>query len=127
MTRGQRTLAGRTGGIHNFGEIRQKTGMYILVLLRVFIRVRVLNHPVASLGFFSDPRRRFIGSSCAGGSPLGIIGRLLRRMPVASKIALPMAGATAMIGVSPAPAEGRSLRSSRVASISGRSRNRGTR
>src|SRR5216684_2978720 len=65
--------------------------------------------------------------SYADRSPLGTIGRLLRRTPVASKMALPMAGATAMIGVSPAPAEGISLRSSKTASISGTSRKRGTR
>ena len=41
-------------------------------------------------------------------------------MPVASKMALPMAGAMATIGVSPAPADGRSLRSSRTTSICGR-------
>src|SRR2546426_9308704 len=49
----------------------------------------------------------------------------LFRSPVASKIAFPTAGATAMIGVSPAPADGISLRSSKIASISGTSRNRG--
>jgi hypothetical protein len=60
-------------------------------------------------------------------TPFGTSGRLLRRTPVASKTALPMAGATAMMGVSPAPAEGRSFRSIRIASISGTSRKRGTR
>src|ERR1700730_9242458 len=59
--------------------------------------------------------------------PLGASGRVFRRLPVASKIALPMAGATAMIGVSPAPAGAMSLRSSKIASISGTSRNLGTR
>ncbi len=59
--------------------------------------------------------------------PLGMSGRLRRRTPVAAKIAFPIAGATAMIGVSPAPAEGRSLRSSRTSSIGGTSVNRGTR
>jgi hypothetical protein len=49
------------------------------------------------------------------------------RAPVASKIALAIAGATAMIGVSPAPAGSRSLRSSRMISIFGTSRKRGTR
>ena len=44
---------------------------------------------------------------------------------MASKMALPIAGAIAMIGVSPAPAGGRSLRSSRMTSIWGVSRNRG--
>ena len=46
---------------------------------------------------------------------------------MASKMALPIAGAMATIGVSPAPADGRSLRSSRTTSIAGVSRNRGTR
>jgi len=40
---------------------------------------------------------------------------------------LPIAGATAMIGVSPAPAEGRSLRSSSTMSIGGTSPKRGRR
>ena len=40
-------------------------------------------------------------------------------MPVAAKIALPTAGARPTIGVSPAPAEGRSLRSRRTTSIGG--------
>ena len=223
----RRALGRRSGGIHDVAEIRQAAGMHILVLMRILIRIRMLDHPADRLRFlhdprtiaffqvvgdlharsswcasfgaeynlgvrliaidgnasdihvhgahiestdrgevlhdadangvvvarlffasankqkrggesqsqedafharvFSDPRRRFIRSSYAGRSPLGTIGRLLRRMPVASKMALPMAGATAMIGVSPAPAEGRSLRSSRIASISGTSRNRGTR
>src|ERR1700676_3282297 len=65
--------------------------------------------------------------SYADRSPFGTIGRLLRRTPVASKMALPIAGATAIMGVSPAPAGGMSLRSSKTASISGTSRKRGTR
>jgi hypothetical protein len=59
--------------------------------------------------------------------PLGTNGRERRRMPEASKMALLMAGATAMMGVSPAPAGAMSLRSIRMASTSGRSRKRGTR
>jgi len=49
------------------------------------------------------------------------------RLPVAAKIAFPTAGASATMPVSPAPAEGRSLRSSRTTSTSGVSRKRGTR
>ncbi len=49
------------------------------------------------------------------------------RRPVAAKMAFAMAGATAMIGVSPAPAEGWSFRSIRTTSIWGMSENRGTR
>src|ERR1700730_17977801 len=60
-------------------------------------------------------------------TPLGANGRAFSRLPVASKIALPIAGAMAMIGVSPAPAGAISLRSSKIASISGTSRNLGTR
>ena len=60
-------------------------------------------------------------------SPCGTIGSDRSRTPAASKMALPIAGAMATIGVSPAPADGRSLRSSRTTSISGVSRNRGTR
>src|SRR4029077_19661666 len=59
--------------------------------------------------------------------PFGASGRGVSRTPLASKMALSIAGATAMMGVSPAPAEGISLRSSKIASISGTSRNRGTR
>ena len=46
---------------------------------------------------------------------------------MASKIALAIAGATAIIGVSPAPADGRSGRSSRMTSMRGTSAIRGTR
>ena len=49
------------------------------------------------------------------------------RMPVALEMAFPIAGATQTIGVSPAPAEGKSLRSRRIVSSAGRSLNRGTR
>src|SRR6266481_8710317 len=59
--------------------------------------------------------------------PLGTRGRLFRRWAVALKMAFPIAGATAIIGVSPAPAGAMSLRSSRTASMSGMSRKRGTR
>lgn len=60
-------------------------------------------------------------------SPLGIIGSDRRRMPVASKIAFPTAGARVKIGDSPAPADGRSLRSIRTVSRAGTSLKRGTR
>src|SRR5207249_12190262 len=63
----------------------------------------------------------------AGGSPRGIIGSERRRMPVALKIALPMAGATPTDGVSPAPADGRLRRSSSTTSTGGTSPKRGTR
>ena len=50
-----------------------------------------------------------------------------RRRPVASKIAFATAGATATIGVSPAPAGATSLWSIRITSIGGTSVKRGTR
>src|SRR5262245_31355525 len=59
--------------------------------------------------------------------PFGTIGRERRRCPVAWKMALATAGATATMGVSPAPAEGRSLRSSRMVSSAGTSAKRGMR
>ena len=55
------------------------------------------------------------------------MGSERRRTPVASKIALPIAGARPTIGHSPAPADGRSLRSSRTVSSTGTSLKRGTR
>ena len=55
-------------------------------------------------------------------TPSGAIGIDRRRTPVAWKIALPTAGAMPTIGVSPAPADGRSLRSSSTTSIAGASR-----
>jgi hypothetical protein len=39
-------------------------------------------------------------------NPFGTIGNERMRLPVAAKMALPMAGARPQIGVSPAPAEG---------------------
>jgi branched-subunit amino acid aminotransferase/4-amino-4-deoxychorismate lyase len=51
----------------------------------------------------------------------------LIRTPVASKIAFPTAGASPTIGVSPAPADGKSFRSSNTISIFGTSLNRGNR
>jgi hypothetical protein len=63
----------------------------------------------------------------AAGKPFGTIGSERIRIPAASKIALPTAGATPMIGVSPAPALVRSLRSNSTLSITGISENRGKR
>jgi hypothetical protein len=57
---------------------------------------------------------------------LGIIGKVFNGIPVASIIALRMAGATPMIAASPAPADGKSLRSINIISILGTSLNRGT-
>ncbi len=54
-------------------------------------------------------------------------GKGAQARPVASRMALRMAGAMATIGVSPAPSEGRSLRSTSTISMGGTSRKRGTR
>src|SRR5204862_7676811 len=59
--------------------------------------------------------------------PSGAMGSDRRRPPVAFKIALPTAGASPTSGVSPAPAEGKSLRSTRTTSMTGTSLNLGTR
>src|SRR4029079_6942452 len=50
-------------------------------------------------------------------TPWGASGRDLTRTPVASKIAFATAGANPTIGVSPAPADGKSFRSSNTISI----------
>ena len=60
-------------------------------------------------------------------NPFGTSGIARSRVPVASQRALPIAGATATIGASPAPAEGMSLRLMSVTLISGKSLNLGTR
>ena len=66
-------------------------------------------------------------ASRSGSRPSGSIGSARNLIPVAAKIALPIAGATPTIGVSPAPAEGRSLRSRMTTASSGKSESRGTR
>ena len=63
------------------------------------------------------------GCFCAAGN----MGIDRCRTPVASKIAFPTAGARLTIGVSPDPAEGRSLRSTNTVSSTGESLNLGTR
>src|SRR5581483_2993548 len=60
-------------------------------------------------------------------SPFGTSGRARNLMPVASKIAFAIAGASPIIGHSPAPTDGMSLRSSSTVSITGTSLKRGTR
>ena len=59
-------------------------------------------------------------------SNAGRIGIERIRTPVAAKIALEIAGATAIIGVSPAPTDGMSVLLTRWISIWGTSLNRGT-
>src|SRR6266550_9532605 len=68
-----------------------------------------------------------VGDSLRNAEPSGAKGSDRSRIPVAEKIAFPTAGASPTIGVSPAPADGKSLRSSISISISGISLNRGTR
>src|SRR5450756_1012732 len=86
------------------------------------------------------PQRQFIellsrsqvgqDSNCtpvvSGATLLGAIGMFRRRVPVAAKMAFPTAGARPTRPVSPAPADGRSLRSTKTISISGVSLNRGS-
>ena len=60
------------------------------------------------------------------GAVTRLTGNSVRTSP-SDRTALPMAGATQTIGVSPAPADGRSGRSSRTISIGGTSLKRGTR
>ena len=67
------------------------------------------------------------GDSVRNAEPSGTKGSERSRIPVAAKIAFPTAGASPTIGVSPAPADGKSLRSSMSISITGVSLNRGTR
>lgn len=66
-------------------------------------------------------------SRYTGKTPAGSIGNARRRRPQAAEIALPTAGAMAVIGVSPAPADGRSDRFNSTTSIGGTSAKRGTR
>jgi len=68
-------------------------------------------------------RASLVGAVHVAGNWIGI---WRTRTPVAWNTALAMAGAMAMIGVSPAPAEARSGRSIRWTSSSGTSANRGT-
>ena len=70
---------------------------------------------------------RDILSGPRNGMYVNTSGNERNRTPVASKIALPMAGATPSNELSPAPAEGISLRSISTVSNSGTSLNRGSR
>jgi len=56
----------------------------------------------------------------------GVRGRSRRRSPVAANMALAIAGAMVMMGVSPAPAGSMSSRFTRTTSMGGTSGNRGT-
>src|SRR5579884_3421443 len=61
------------------------------------------------------------------GKPFGTMGMERMRVPVAAKMAFAIAGEIPTIGVSPAPAGGKSLRSTSPTTISGMSLKRGTR
>src|SRR5450756_791728 len=61
------------------------------------------------------------GAGGYGMTPSGTSGSERNRTPVAAKIALASAGAIAMMGVSPPPAEGRSRRSTSTTSMGGTS------
>src|SRR6266436_2034881 len=52
----QGTLSRRSGRIHNLTEIRQAAGMHVWILMRVFVRIRMLDHPARGLRFLNDPR-----------------------------------------------------------------------
>src|SRR5260370_35173339 len=51
----QGTLSRRSGRIHNLTEIRQAAGMHVWILMRVFVRIRMLDHPARGLRFLNDP------------------------------------------------------------------------
>jgi len=52
----QGALGPRSGGIHDVAEIRQAARMYVWILLRIFVRIRMLDHPAGRLRFLHDPR-----------------------------------------------------------------------
>ncbi len=71
--------------------------------------------------------RSYVGRPAGAVARTGASGSERRRSPPAAASAFAIAGASPMMGVSPAPADGRSLRSSMTTSIGGTSVNRGTR
>src|SRR6266852_195228 len=56
MTGWQRALRRRAGRIQNIAEIRQAAGMHVLILMRIFVRIRMLDHPASRLCFLDQPR-----------------------------------------------------------------------
>ena len=56
MARRQSTLGGRASRIQNVAEIRQAAGMHVLILVRILVRIRMLDHPTGRLRFLDDPR-----------------------------------------------------------------------
>src|SRR5260370_231584 len=56
MTGWQRTLRRRAGRIQNIAEIRQAAGMHVLILMRIPVWIRMLDHPAGRLRFLNQPR-----------------------------------------------------------------------
>ena len=76
MARWKGTLSRGTNRIQDVVEPREATSMHILTLVRVLIRIRMLDHAATSLRFENDPRAvalfQVIGNLHA--SPLGSAG-----------------------------------------------------
>ncbi len=88
----------------------------------LFVRLRTVlarSHTPTD-GRPSQHHGSYAGTRCSGSN-----GSERSRTPVAWKRALPIAGAIPIMGVSPAPADGRSLRLSSTVSMGGTSANRG--
>src|SRR5216684_4071624 len=56
MTGWQRTWGRRASRIQNVTEIRQATRMHVLILMRIPVRIRMLDHPAGRLRFLDQPR-----------------------------------------------------------------------
>ena len=56
MTGWQRTVRRRADRIQHVTEIRQAAGMHVLILMRIAVRIRMLDHPAGRLRFLNDPR-----------------------------------------------------------------------
>src|SRR5258708_22991696 len=76
MARRKGTLSRGTNRIQDVVEPREATSMHVLILMRVLIRIRMLDHAATSLRFENDPRTialfHVIGNLHA--SPLGRAG-----------------------------------------------------
>src|SRR5258705_2220546 len=76
MARRKGTLSRGTNRIQDVVEPREATSMHVLILVRVLIRIRMLDHAATSLRFENDPRTvalfQVIGNLPA--SPLGRAG-----------------------------------------------------
>src|SRR5258708_30271486 len=56
MTGWKRAWGGGGGRIQNIAEIRQAAGMHVLILMRIPVRIRMLDHPAGRLCFLDQPR-----------------------------------------------------------------------